>query len=159
MQRRTAQIPVAYELPHSSRRMTKLVIMTSRQFEIPGLGERDQFLRFGPVEGERLLNVYVAAFVQRPRGDAEMALRWRRNVNDIGLRFAHERSKVNEITRYTKPLGELPGHKLFAVADAHDHTSLDPLDLGRMRVSDLPASDDTDLKHGALFHDSSQNID
>ena len=54
-----------------------------------------------------------------------------------------------EVSLDMKPLGQLIGHQFFTVTDGHNFAALDSLDLGHMRIRDLPASDYGDLKHGA----------
>ena len=72
-------------------------------------------------------------------------------MHDVGSRVAQELGQVAEVRPDREPLAELPGHQRLAVADADDLASPDPLDLRRVRVRDLAAADDGDLKHRAAF--------
>ena len=47
----------------------------------------------------------------------------------------------------SEPLGQLPGHEFFSVADSHDARLRDSLNLRGMSVGDLAASHNGDFKH------------
>ena len=79
-----------------------------------------------------------------------MALRRSCDVNDIRSGFVEKPREVAEVLFDRKPLEKLARHQRFAVAHPNNLASLNSLNLGSVRVCDLPASNDGDLKHYAL---------
>ena len=149
MHRGTTQIPVPNHLSQPPRRVAELVVVARRQFELLPLGQANQFLCLRPVERKRFLDIDATARVQGTPSDLEVTLGRGRDVHDIRPGRVHQLRHITEVFPDMKALGQLPRHQLFPVADAHEFTSSDPLNLRGVGVRDLPASDDRHPKHAA----------
>ena len=73
-----------------------------------------------------------------------MALRRRRDVNDVRLGRRQQFREVAGVAADAKALGELLGHQQFAIADADDARGRNALDRRHVLVGDLAAADDRD---------------
>src|SRR5215470_17677060 len=92
-------------------------------------------------------------------GKMEMAL-WRsRDVDDIGLGLRQELGEIVIIASETQPVAQLSGHELLEVANCHEFAARNAPDVRRVRIYDLAAANDCDLKHVAFSACSPQNTD
>jgi len=142
-------------MPHASRRVAELIVMSRRQLEPLSLGKCDQSDRLFCVERERLLHVHVTAVLQALACDVEVARRWRGDVHHVRPGVREQGGHVGEMLLDGEPLVQLARHQRLTVAHADDLAAVDALDLGRVGVRDLAAADDGDLKHGGRPRGSS----
>ncbi len=152
------QIAIPNELAHPPGNLAELRVMADRQFEAFLLSQSDQFLRLACIQGKGLFDVDMTPFFQAPPADFVMGLRGGSNMNDIRACLVQEFAEVFEIFLDPEPVVKLLGHELFLVTDPDKFTSGNSPDLHRMRIGDLPASNDADLKHARPFHGNSRNI-
>src|SRR5262249_8795261 len=89
--------------------------------------------------------------------DRVMTLRGRRDVNDIGLRLIQQASQILVPALDRKSLEELLRHQRLPIASGDDLAPFHALNLRRVRVGDLAASDDGDFKHDSLSSGSSRS--
>src|SRR5580704_15319263 len=143
-----AQVPVRNESPQPSGSVAELVVVAYGQLEPLFLGQVHELLGLVQIEGKWLLDIYVTALLQAKSGDIEVTLRRRRDMDNVRSGLAHKFSQVVKVPFDRESFVELPSHERFPVTDPHDLTIADPHDLRGMSVSDFPASDDSDLKHG-----------
>ena len=71
-------------------------------------------------------------------------------MNDIWLGDSEKFRQVAEILADVKPLIQLSRHQGLQVTNANDLAPLDPLELRQVRIRDLSAPHNGDLKHGAV---------
>src|SRR5215472_873457 len=137
--------------------MAELVVMSNGELEAALLRQCDECFGLVGIDRERLLHVHVAAMLQASLGDLKMAWRRSGDVDNIGPGFIEKCLEAGEGVSDGKPFAELARHQRLAITGANDLASLDPLYLGCMRVGDLSAANESDLKHFVLPPGSSQN--
>ena len=157
MHRGPAQIAALGERSHASRRVAELKIMPGRHLEPLGIREGNQPLGFLFVECEGLFHIHVASTFEAESRKVKMAFRWCRDVDDVRPRLTQQLAHIVKIASDREPLEELLGHQPLPITDSNDLASLDPLDLRRVRIGDLPASHDGDSKQCVLAPGSSGN--
>src|SRR5204863_6448356 len=106
-----------------------------------------QPVRLLRIERERLLNIYVTTLLKAESGKIEVTFRWRRDVNNVRSCLIHEFFQIGKALLDGKSVVELFGHERLTVTHPNDLTFFYPLDLRGVRISDLAASHDGDLKH------------
>src|SRR5260370_496068 len=145
--RPVAQEPTLHESPHAPCDMGELVVMPGSDLEPALAGQPNKTLRFVRVEGEGLLYIDMATRLEANPRQIKVA-GWRRSdVNNIRLAFTQQCVNVAEVPFDRQLLAEILRHERFPVTDSDDLASLDPPDLRCMRVGNLAASDDGNLKH------------
>src|SRR5882724_1536103 len=107
--------------------MAELIIMPCRKFEPFLVRQGNQCSRLSLVNCKRLLHIDVASPFQAQLRNLKMALRGRRDVNNVGPSFAQEFYQVAEIPFNWKPLIKLTRHQRFPVTNPDDLASLDSL--------------------------------
>ena len=145
--RLAAQIAALDQFPHADHGMRELGIMPGDDLEPLVVSEPYQFLCLGRIQREWLLHIDVAAGLQAHLSQLEVALRRRRDVDDIGLDRIEHLPSVPEISLDMETIGHLLGHQRLGVAYADDPCFGDPLDLEGMLIRHLPATDYADLDH------------
>ena len=150
MHRPVAQIAALDQAAHASRDVAELIVMSRGDFESFLIGEFNQFPGFVLVDREWLFHIDVAAPVQAEFRDTKVAFRRRGNVDHVGLGFTQKLRQVGKTFFDREPLVELPRHERLPVADPDDLTALDSLKRQGMRIRDLAATNDSDLKHRDL---------
>src|SRR5262245_49859468 len=78
-----------------------------------------------------------------------MALRWRRDMDDVRARLLEQALDIAVGPRNPVTLGELTGHKFFAIAHTDDFASRDRSDERNVIVRNLATPDDSDSHHRA----------
>src|SRR5271157_3577138 len=95
--RRPAQVTAPDKCPHVSCRMAELTVMSYCQLEPPLDRKRHEHAGLLGVEREWLLHIDVASPFQAKLGYIEMALRRRRDVNNIGCGVTQEFCQVAKV--------------------------------------------------------------
>src|SRR5438093_10330045 len=95
--REPTQVAALDEGSHASRHVAELVVMPDRELEPPLIGECDKSFGLLRVERDRLLHIDMAPALEAQPSDLEMALRRRRNVNDVGPGVTQKFGQVAEI--------------------------------------------------------------
>ncbi len=144
---RSPRYPLCDEIPHAPRHVRELIVVSRRQLEPLLIGDSHQRLGLFRADGEGLLHVDVRSPLQALPRDREMAFGRRRDVHHVGTRNAQKLVQLAEMPFDRKPLEELLRHERLTIAHADDLAPLDPPDLRGVRVGDLPAPDDSYLKH------------
>src|ERR1035438_4543323 len=103
MNRRAPQVAALDKSAHASRHMAKLIIMACRYFQALVVRKRNQRLRVGLAKHEGLFHVDIAPQLKAELRDAEMAFRWRRDVDNIGFGFTQKLRHVAEVFFDRKP--------------------------------------------------------
>src|SRR5208283_473847 len=125
----------------------------------PFVRECNQPLRLSLVKCEWLFHIDVAPGFQAKLGDLEMALRRRRDMNNIWPSSTEEFCHVAKRPLDREPLVELARHQRLTVTHPNDLAPLDPLNLRSVRVGDFAASHDGDFKHVVLWPGRLRNSD
>src|SRR5580704_744162 len=89
----------------------------------------------------------MTAVLQTESCNIEMTFRWSCDVNNVRASRFQKFPKICKILLDRKTLVELPGHERFTVTDCNDFTSLYPLYLQSVGISNLAASHNGDFKH------------
>jgi hypothetical protein len=89
----------------------------------------------------------MASPFQAKLGNVEVTLWRRRDVNHIRPALFQELGQVSKMVFDGKPLIELPRHQRLSITDSHDLAPRNSPDLRGVRIRDLTAAYDADLKH------------
>src|ERR1700733_1347789 len=144
-----AQVPVCNQCPEPPGSVAELEVMACGKLEPFFLGQVHKLLSLPCVNGKWLLDIHVAAVLKANPSNIKVTLRRRRNMDDVGPGLGQKFNQIAEVPFDRESIAELLGHQRFAVTHSHDLAIADPQYLRGMRVSDLPASNDADLKHAA----------
>jgi hypothetical protein len=85
----------------------------------------------------------MAAGFQALAGQREVALRWRRDVNDVWLGSFQHLARVCKPFRNFETLAELLCHEQLAVTERDDLAVWNPPDRPDMLIRDLAATDES----------------
>jgi hypothetical protein len=133
--------------------------MPDRQSKIQPLRQPQELFGLSRVNREWLLHVDMAPVFQTLSRDLKVALRRRRDVNNVGPSFFEHPAEVIEGALRLESHRKLMRHKRFTITDSREITAPDPSDLRGVGVGDFPTSDDRHSKrHCALGRDSSRSI-
>src|SRR5213593_3351235 len=107
MQRIASQIAAPNERAHAPGHVAELIVMSRRDLKILLSGQIEKFDCLCRIQGERLLNIEVAAMFQASLADFKVAL-WRRgDVHHIGLRLFKHLRHIAEISLDLEALEQL----------------------------------------------------
>ena len=115
--------------------------MAHGYFQTPILSKLDQRLCLADRNSEWFFKVNVAAGLEALLGQRIMALRWRRDMNDVWRRRLQHLLGVRENAGNVEALGKLPSHERFLIANCDDAaTRYSPYGV-YMLISNLAATD------------------
>src|SRR5436190_21494927 len=89
--------------------------------------------------------------------ELKMALRRRGDMDHVRFGVSQKLIDIRIGVGDIEAFGQLRGHQLFAVTNAHDGSAWNALNLGSVRIRNLPATDYSNLRHASLCFGSFQN--
>ena len=121
------------------RWVEQLVVSHAHQ-ELACFRRSDHFFRFAGIEGERFFDVDMRARREALQHKWSMALRRRRDMNDVWLRCRQHACDVVECHVDAEAYGGLAGELPVLIADRHNRHCGRPAELLKMGVGDLAAT-------------------
>ena len=146
-----SQVPASDQFAKATCHMTELIIVPSGNFQATFIGEPYERLSLVLINRERFFDIDMRARFETDSCQLEMTFRWRRDVNGVWMALFQHRAQVRIMRLDGVAIVELARHERLAIADADNLAAPNPLNLRRMRVRNLAAAYDGNLKHEVPF--------